>query len=173
MAKKVKGVKVGLAAPQYCYGAMLKAFFKGDKRVSVGAVKKGKKGYKVEIKVNDGDMYDALEKILKLKFNFGKIAFAIDLIPSNKVANRTLRWDPNGVEAIECVLSFNPALKEISRRYIPMLKCYHVFAIFKPVVLQFACDNIASPWKLVSRVYEDAAREIFHDTGVSFCTDKE
>lgn len=124
---------------------------------------------------NDTDMLEALDSILVQRIQFGKIELAVNLVPANKkVANYVwcVDWAPKGAEALKCVLKENTALDKIVEKYIPMLKCKHVFAIFKPVVLQFACDNIASPWKLVSRVYEDAAREIFHDTGVSFCTNK-
>ena len=167
--------KLKLSPPWDGHMNMLASFFKGDDRVRVGGGTNNRIGaIEGTIEVFDGDMYQALEQVLNKRRCFGKVVLTIDVVPANclrgkgevlKIKERNY----TNLAALKVVLSENPAFHKFITRKIPMGN--NVFCMFRPVVLMWYNDNLASPYKQTTSVYEAAAVHLFADCGVSYATE--
>lgn len=165
--KASKGKTVKLSPPQYSYAACLRAFFAGDPRIKVGECD----GETVKVTVSDKDCYDALCQCLETEKQFGLLTLNVEIVPANRnlAAKKPGKcWTTRG--AIEEVLSKNPLFVEMMEQYIPVLRKYTVHCVMAPTVVQFANDNIGSPWKLTTCTAEEVARAIFVFAGIQYCT---
>lgn len=163
--------KLKMSPPWDGYMNMLASFFKGDTRVRVGSCDGRRVG---TIEVFDGDMYQALEQVLNKKLRFGNVVLRIDIVPANCLRGKgdvlnIKERDYTDLAALKVVLSKNPAFAKIISRKTELGN--FVFCMFKPVVLMWYNDNLGSPYKQTTSVYEDAALHVFKDCGVSFATE--
>ena len=136
-----------LSPPTYCYARMIKSFFAGDRRISVGnpdVVGKGKNAFvSVTIKVNDAELGEALTRSLFNKIDFGGLKLLVFVVPANKkvkFCEKVLDLDST-VDDISLILKGNPAFDAMKTVFIPQFRTYSSYAIFKPTVLQYATDH--------------------------------
>lgn len=169
MAKKSEKVK--LSPPWDGHMSMLSSFFAGDKRVRVGYCEDGCGC----IEVFDGDMYQALEQVLRKQLRFGNVRLEIRVVPANCLRGKgdvlNIREKTfTDLAALKVVLKENPAFSKIRRDKSSAFD--FVFVLFKPVVLQWYNDNLGNPWKLTTSTHELAADWVFKaELGVSFTTE--
>lgn len=155
---------VKVSPPWDGYMSMLASFFKGDKRIRVGECAKGVG----TIEVFDTKMYAALDQVLRTKLRFGNVKLEIRLVPANGL--KAYKGEMNDLAALKVVLSKNPAFHKIISRKTEVGN--FVFVMFKPVVLMWYNDNLGSPYKQTTSVYELAAQTVFKDKiGVSYATE--
>lgn len=159
-----KEKEIKLSPPWDGYMHMLASFFKGDGRVIVGACDDKRVG---TIEVFDTKMYCALEQVLNKRIRFGNVVLKIRIVPANGL--KAFKNTMTDLAALKVVLSKNPAFAKFITRKTPVGNM--VFCMFKPVVLMFYNDNLASPYKKTTAVYEAAAFHVFKDCGVSYATE--
>lgn len=156
---------VKLSPPWDGYMSMLASFFKGDNRIRVGECAKGVG----TIEVFDTKMYVALGQVLRTKLRFGNVKLEIRLVPANGIKT-AMKGEMTDLAALKYVLSKNPAFAKIISRKTAMGN--FVYVLFKPEVLLWYNDNLASPYKQSATVYEQAALTVFVDRlGVSYATE--
>lgn len=159
-----KSEKVRLSPPWDGHMSKLASFFKGDDRVRVGTCGMG---YVANIEVFDTKMYSALEQVLNKRIRFGNVVLKINLVPANGV--KAFKGEMTDLAALKVVLKDNPAFAKIVSRKTELGN--NVFVLFKPVVLMWYNDNLASPYKQSTSVYELEAQIVFKDLGVSYSTE--
>ena len=160
---------VKLAPPNVTHAAMLKAFFKSSPGVKVGNIKNDT----VTIRVTDAKKAYALEQILEHDLGWGGKRLSVVVVPANKSALKLAdgSHDWTGAELVETALDGNDFFVDVMKRKTPLGMV--AFAVMGTFPVQFANDNIGSPWKLTTMTAEDVCRRIFRGTGVSFCTAKD
>ena len=163
-----KDKKVKLSPPWHEHMAMLKAFFAGDDRIAVGDCGDDKVAF---IGVKDAELLSAMNEVLAKRVRFGNAALKIEVVPANGIKEKKVKA-MSKADALKTVLKGNPAFCKFMKKKTPT--GFAVFALFEPFVLQWYADNIGSPWKLRTAVYEQAALRVFRNgLGVSFATERD
>ena len=163
----IKNQSVRLAPPTHTHAALLKAFFKYDPQVKVGNVK----GDSVTIRVSNPIKADALAKIVEADLKWGSLHLSVVVVPPNAKGKALgVAKDVTPEQLVAAALSGNTFYSRTISKKTPVGRLTYV--VMDNATVQFANDNIGSPWKLTTITAEDAARRIFRDFGVSFCTEK-
>ena len=115
----------------------------------------------ITLRVDNAVKADALEKIMPKEKIFGNVTVKINVVPSNK--------EETYAELFSRAFEGNSALTGVYCMDTPMGKMG--YAVFRREVVQFFDDNISSPYGITSTLYQEIAKDIFEDPGLSFCTD--
>lgn len=160
-------INTTIYAPWVIFFRKVEALFKKDPKVHV---EYDKDAQAINIKVDDSEKADALQKKLPSTKVFGNVVLSINVIPAN---NNT--WeDP---KLFEIIFEGNEAFSHITTiSDIPDADISNPigYCTFKKEVAQYAADDLSSEYGVASTLYEDLAKDVFGDTnGVYFCTDVE
>ena len=163
----IKNESVRLAPPNHTHVALLKAFFKYDPEVKVGNLKDDS----VTIRVSNCVKADALAKIVKTDLKWGGLKLSVVVVPPNAKSKAIgVAKDVPPEQLVAAALKGNTFYSRTISKEVPGGRWTYIVLDNAPV--QFANDNIGSPWKLTTLTAEDAARRIFRNIGVSFCSEK-
>jgi hypothetical protein len=151
--------QVGLASPWVTFASEVEALFEGDDDVAVEVSDDAKA---IDIYVDGDAKADALTKLLPSEKAFGNVTVKISVIPSNEqlTVGQLVKNAFFGNDIVSTI--------EIAG---PVADAPFTFVVFEPGIIQFADDNLASPYGCKTILAEDVAREIFDVPGVFFSTD--
>lgn len=162
-----KAGTIQLVSPWVEYYRKIQAMFHEDRDVTVLF---DEQEAKIKIYVSVTDKMVAIKALLPTEKVFGNITLTIDVIPpynTNKDTPETI--SDLYLDAFED----NPAIDSIRTIDDPSLSNPLTFVVFKPTVVQYFNDNLASLNGLASCLYEDLASELFiKKDGVFFSTAK-
>lgn len=165
-----KDDKVRMAPPWISYVSKLRVLFGSDPEVKV-EYNDDEKEVKIFVEGN-ANKYEAMEKLLPIKKEFGNVTLYIAVIPANLGSGAD-----NGVQLVADLFSGNPIFDQIV--IVPHIFTNPIaYASFKKEVVQYYDDNMADPNGNRSTLYQNIAEEVLRDpendrqllNGVYFCT---
>ena len=158
--------KVTKSAPWTEYTNKLKALFAKDRDIDIKAddTPDDTGTYLIKLYVHDYKKAFALDQILPGLINFGSVEVRTLVLPANE------EEDLSYIELFRRAFKGNGAVEEIISD-VGLLKGWN-YVVFKPEIVQFYDDNLASYYGIKTTLYEDIAREIFDQNSgnIFFCT---
>lgn len=160
-------VRLKLAPPWVTYVNEIKALFECDKDIRV--VYDNDK-VEINIYVEKFEKARALEKILPISKQFGKVELKIYVIPAN-VGNGDLPEYTTYGKIFDAAFDGNTAYSfsvDIDSVFSNVL----TYVVFANKVVQFFNDNLNDVYGNMSTLYQEIASDVFETKGnVFFCTD--
>lgn len=165
-----KDDKVRMAPPWISYVSKLRVLFGSDPEIKI-EYNDDEKEVKIFVEGN-ANKYEAMEKLLPIKKEFGNVTLYIAIIPSNLGSEES-----NGIQLVADLFSGNPIFDQIV--VAPQIFNNPIaYASFKKEVVQYYDDNMADPNGNRSTLYQNIAEEVLLDpendrqllNGVYFCT---
>lgn len=164
-------IRMKISPPWVTFINMLIAQFDGDPQIACN-VDYSASDPSIALACNNGDKVAALQKLLPTDQWYGGVTLRISI--DGPVSNRAFT---SKKELFEVAFEKNPAF---AYAVSPANEGYHyidfTYVVFKNCVVQFFNDNLDDPHGVVSMLYQDIAKEVFYEaglTGVSYCTDVE
>lgn len=160
-------VRLKLAPPWVTYVNEIKALFEGDKDVRVTY---DNDKVEINIYVEEFRKARAIEEILPISKQFGKVELKIYVIPANVDENGDLSKCTYG-QIFDAAFKGNPAYSfsvDIDSVFTNVL----TYVVFTNKVVQFFNDNLNDVYGNMSTLYQEIASDVFETKGnVFFCTD--
>ena len=151
---------VKISPPWVLYAKKIEALFAKDPDVSVVFDEASRA---VKVYVDGNEKYTALDSLLQKEKNFGGVMVSVVVIPANMK-------ETSPAELIQKAFHGNGAFRDCVEVETPVGRL--LYAIFSATPVQFASDNIGSPWGLTTTNYESIAKEVLDSTAASYCTNK-
>lgn len=161
-------LSIKLEAPWHTHAKKLKALFERDPDINVGEVYEiddAEISYGVDISVRNHKKFIALDRALPSVKEFGNVKLAINLFDEE---NASINPD---AALYETIFKNNPILDRVED-VVDHTGTHVGYVIFKPEVVQFFDDNLASYNGNWSGLAQDIAEEVFDNDfrGIFFCT---
>jgi hypothetical protein len=160
--------KLTLEAPWNTYRKMINALFEYDPEIEVGDVVDTigieSVDYTIDIKIKNHRKFEALQKLLPVRKDFGSVKVAIYIYDMEN--NET-----NDIEMFKDLFRDNPIVSNFEKVKLPD-GSERNFVCFRPEVIQFYDDDISDCYRNYNGLAEDIARAVFGDRAgdVSFST---
>ena len=152
---------LNLSSPWMIFYKEMEMLFKGDPEVNLSF---DEDNHIINIRVDNQEKANALEKILPMEKTFGTITVKIRVIPANGYVTTK-------ATLFEQAFNGNPVfayLQNSSKGIYSDL----AYVVFKREIAQFFADDLSDIHGFRSMLYQDIAKDIFGDiTGIFFCTD--
>jgi hypothetical protein len=150
-----------LEAPWNTYRKMINALFEYDPEIEVGDVEVPDSrvvDYDIQISVKNHRKYEALQKLLPARKDFGSVKVAIYIYDMEN--NET-----NDIEMFKDLFRDNPIVSNFEKVKLPD-GSERNFVCFRPEVIQFFDDDISDCYGNYNGLAEDIARAVFGDRAV-------
>lgn len=158
--------KLKLSAPWEQVHHKIKAFFEGDKEVTIDEEGINYDDMTLKINVTNPEKYRALARRLKKEYDFG----------TNKPLRILIDYNPDGARQydpvidVQTIMKGNPLFSELKTVQDPITGMNYHFCIFKKQVVQYFDDMFNDLHGLRSTLAQDIALDIFEDTQVMYST---
>lgn len=158
-----EATRVQLSTPWAIYYRQLESLFAKDPEIHVGF---DADEPSVQIRVDNQEKAEALQKLLPLSKTFGNVTLRIDIIPAN--------FQESKAKLFETVFQGNDAFSRIVDIDNPFISNPVTYVMFKKEVVQYFNDNLGDLNGICSTLYQDIAKDIFEGvSGIYFCTELE
>lgn len=150
-----------MRAPWIVWARKLDALFARDDDVTVVYENDGPI---VKVYVRGADKAESMSELLPCEMTFDDVSVPVEVIPAND-------GELTVVDHLRRVFAGNPAFVDVITESIVPGGPSMTFALFAPAVVQIECDNIGSPWGLMTTTYENIAKDVLTADGVMLTSD--